>query len=101
MQTIDELKEKILPLLLPIGVKRVAIFGSVSRGEESEESDVDILVELKDPSERKPIGLRWFGIEQELRQLIGREVDLVTSNALSPYIRESVERDMVVIYDEG
>ena len=51
----DELREKILPVLLPY-VKRVAVFGSFVRGEEIPESDVDILVELKPPGERPPLG---------------------------------------------
>ena len=90
-----------MPLLLPLGVRRVAVFGSVSRGEDKPGSDIDILVELKDSAERPVIGLKWFGVELELARILGREVELVSSRALSPYIRESVEKDMVVIYDEG
>ena len=101
MTRLEEIREKILPLLLPCGVKRIAVFGSVSRGEETPESDIDILVELKDPGERPVIGLKWFGLEQKLGQMLGREVELVSSSALSPHVRASVERDMVVLYDEG
>jgi len=97
----ENLREKVLPLILPWGVRRVAVFGSVARGEDTPESDIDILVELKDSSERPPIGLKWFGVEQRLSQILGREVELVSSRSLSPYIRESVEREMVILYDEG
>lgn len=82
-----ELREKILPILLPWGVRRVALFGSVVRGEDLPESDVDILVELKPPGERPPIGLKWFGLEAELSRVLGRKVDLVSESALSSYIR--------------
>lgn len=99
--SIDIIREKALPLLLPLGVRKVAVFGSVSRGEDTLDSDIDILVELKASGERPIIGLKWFGVEQELGRILGREVELVSSKALSPYIREAVERDMVVIYDEG
>lgn len=101
MVNLDELREKILPILLPWGVRRVALFGSVVRGENSPESDVDILVELKPRGERPPIGLKWFGLESELSRVLGRKVDLVSESALSPYIRPYVEKEMVVIYEEG
>lgn len=101
MTRLEDLRERIVPRLLPWGVRRIAVFGSVSRGEETPKSDIDILVELKDACDRPAIGLKWFGMEQELAQVLGREVELVSFRALSPYIRESVERDMVVLYDEG
>ena len=101
MERLEELREKILPVLLPWGVKRVALFGSLVRGEDTPESDIDILVELKPPGERPPIGLKWFGLEQELSHILGREVELVSESALSPYIRPYVEKEMVVLYEEG
>ena len=101
MDKFDELREKILPVLLPYGVKSVAVFGSIVRGEDTLESDIDILVELKQPSERPHIGLRWFGLEQELEQILERKVDLVSQAALSPYIQPYVEKEMVLLYEEG
>lgn len=97
----EDMKAKILPLLLPCGVKRIALFGSVVRGELKPDSDIDILVELKDSGDRPMIGLKWFGIEQELSRILGREVDLVSDRTLSPYLRDTVEKEMVVLYDEG
>jgi predicted nucleotidyltransferase len=101
MERFEELRGKILSVLLPCGVKRIALFGSVVRGEDTPESDIDILVELKEPGERPPIGLRWFGLEEELRLLLGREVELVSARSLSPYIRSYVEEEMVILYEEG
>lgn len=101
MERFEEFREKILPVLLPFGVKRIALFGSVVRGELTPESDIDILVALKPPGERPPIGLKWFGLEEELSRILGREVELVTESALSPYIRPYVENEMVVLYEEG
>ena len=97
----EDMRDKILPLLLPWGVKRVALFGSVVRGELRPDSDIDILVELKDCGDRPVIGLKWFGIEQELSRVLGRQVDLVSDRALSPFLRESVDKEKVVLYDEG
>jgi len=101
MEQVEELRERVLSVLLPWGVKRIAIFGSVVRGEDRPESDIDILVELKDPGSRPPIGLKWFGLEEELGRLLGREVELVSADALSPYVRPYVEEEMVVLYEEG
>jgi len=101
MERFEELRKKILPVLLPYGVKRIALFGSVVRDELTQESDIDILVALKPPGERPPIGLKWFGLEEELSHILGREVELVTESGLSPYIRPYVEKEMVVLYEEG
>ncbi len=100
MDRFAELREKILPILLPWGVKRIAPFGSVSRRDDRPGSDIDILVELKPYDERPPLGLKWFGLDEDLRRALGRDVDLVTENALSPYIRPYVEEDLVVLYEE-
>jgi len=96
---LNELREKILPTLLPYGVDRVALFGSVVRGEITPESDIDILVTLKPSHERAPIGLKWFGLAEELSQLLERPVDLVTEEDLSPHIRPYVEQEMIIIYE--
>jgi hypothetical protein len=100
MERAEELREKIVRVLLPWGTKRIALFGSVARGEDRADSDVDILVELKEPGSRPPIGLKWFGLEQELGGLLGREVELVSADALSPYVRTQVEAELVVLYEE-
>jgi len=98
----DELRENILPVLLPCGVKRVAVFGSIVRGEDTPESDVDILVTLKPPHERPPLGLfKWIDLEQELGRKLGRQVDLVSEEGVSPYIRPYIEREKVILYEEG
>lgn len=96
----SDLREKIMPILRPY-VKRVAVFGSLARGEDTPESDIDILVELKSPDERPPLGLKWFRLEEELSQTLGREVELVSESPLSPYVRPYVEKDKVILYDEG
>jgi predicted nucleotidyltransferase len=101
MVKFEELRETILSVLLPWGVRRIALFGSVARGEDTPESDIDILVQLKPPGERPSLGLKWFGLEEELRQVLGREVELVSEETLSPYVRPYVEEDLVVLYEEG
>jgi|WetSurSiteA1Bulk_404760.scaffolds.fasta_scaffold209257_2 uncharacterized protein len=96
-----EIRNKILPLILPYGVERVAVFGSFVRGEESAQSDIDLLITLKPIGQRPPVGLKWFGLEEELSKILGRRVDLISEKALSPYIRPYVQKEMVILYDEG
>ncbi len=100
MNRFEELKEKILPVLLPY-VRQVAVFGSFARGEETPESDIDLLVELRSPDQRPPLGLKWFGLEEDLSRMLGHPVEMVTESALSPYVRPYVEKDKVMLYDQG
>jgi len=96
MKNFDHLRDQILPVLEPYGVTRIALFGSVVRGEETPESDIDILVTFGDP-----IGLfKWVELEDELSRRLGRKTDLVSARALKPRIRPHVEAEMVVIYEK-
>lgn len=96
---IDELRKKIVPILLPYGVQSVALFGSIVHGRESA-GDVDILVKLKPPSERAALGFfTWVKIEEHLRQELGMPVDLVSEEGLSPYIRPYADEQKVVLYE--
>ena len=99
MDRFADLREKIVPLLHPY-VKKIAVFGSFARGDEYVESDIDILVALKPPGQRPTLGLKWFGLEQELGCILGRDVQLVSESAMSPFIRPYAEKDMVLLYEE-
>lgn len=101
MERLEELGNKILAVLLPYGVKRVALFGSVVRNEQRPDSDIDILVALKPPEQRAPIGLKWYGLEEELGRILGRPVDLIEEASLNRHIRPYVQKEMVILYDEG
>ena len=84
-------REEILRIAASHGARNIRLFGSVSRGEAGRKSDVDILVRLE-------LGrslLDIIAIKQDLEDLIGCEVDVVTENAISPYIREQVLKEAV------
>lgn len=75
--------------LAQFGVKSLALFGSVVRGEDRPDSDVDILVEFEGVATfDRYMGLRFF-----LEDLLGVPVDLVTRKALKPRLRPYVERE--------
>ncbi len=79
-------------------VLKAYLFGSYSRGEEREDSDVDLLIVL-DPEQ--PMGLRFFGMWGDLERLLNRKVDLVTEGNLEPFAHESFERDKILIYERA
>ncbi len=79
-------------------VLRAWVFGSYARGEEREDSDIDLLVEL-DESQR--IGLKFFGMYVDLKELLGREVDLVADGCLKPFAVKTANRDKILIYERG
>lgn len=101
MDNFADIRKKALPLLKPY-ISRMAVFGSTVRGEATKKSDIDLLIWLKPSSARPKLGLfKLMEIEKRLNQKLGREVDLVTEDSLSPYIRPYVEKERVVIYEEG
>ncbi len=89
MKTIS--METVAAILKKHGAKTVKIFGSYARGEEREDSDLDILVEF---SERKSL-LELVKIEQELEEKMKVKVDLLTRKSISPYLIEQIENESV------
>ena len=79
-------------------VLKAWLFGSFARGEETPDSDVDLLIVLDNS---KPVGLKFFGMYEDLKELLGRDVDLVTERSLAPFARQSVERDRQLIYERA
>ena len=74
-----------------LGVKSLSIFGSVARGEERPDSDVDILVEFKGRATFD----RYMDTKFYLEELLGRKVDLVTPKAIKPGMRPYIMQDLV------
>jgi len=95
--TLDEIRRVAVPACREFGVKRLDLFGSLARGEESSGSDVDLLVEFEEPY-RKP-SKRFFGLLHHLEDVLGCEVDLLTVSGLrNPYLRRRVMEERVTIY---
>ena len=87
---IDEIikrkRNEILKISTHYGAKEIKIFGSALKGEAKTNSDVDLLVELEPGRSLLDI----IAIKQDLEDLLGCKVDIVTEAALSPYIRDEV-----------
>lgn len=93
---LEEVKKKIKPILEKSGLEYAGVFGSVARGEERPNSDVDILIKFK--------GLASFSaylrLDKTLRSRLGRDIDLVTEGAVNKFLRPYIERDLKIIYGQ-
>jgi len=90
---LDEIKEKIIPVLRRYDVKRASVFGSFARGEEKEESDIDILVEFK--GEKSLLDLA--GLKIELEEVLEKKVDVLTYNSLHPLLKDRILEEQKAI----
>jgi hypothetical protein len=79
-------------------VRKVYIFGSYARNEETPESDVDILVDL-DPEARVG-GFQFGGMLEDLKDILFKDVDLLTRGSISKYILPYIENDKILIYEK-
>ena len=96
--TMKMIKETVADYFKNQPVLKAWLFGSFSRGEETADSDVDIIVLLDKSS---PIGLKFFGMWSELEGLLGRRVDLVSEGTLLPFAQKSAEKERILIYERG
>lgn len=70
-------------------VKEIGLFGSYSDGSYTDESDIDLLVELE-----KPIGWKFFTLEVFLEKVFNKKIDLVTKNALKEQLKDRIMRQV-------
>ncbi|MEW5870877.1 MAG: nucleotidyltransferase family protein [Chloroflexota bacterium] len=89
--------DKLVDICRAHDVTMLGIFGSMSRGEATAESDIDVLVRF---GKRKSL-LALVRLERELSTALGRKVDLLTEAALSPYLRKRILDELRIIYEQG
>ena len=94
--TFDEIRQVAAPILERYGVRYAGVFGSVARGENTPDSDVDVLVVLKQPVSL----LRFFALNDELETALGCKVDLVTRDSLNPRVRPFALKELQTVYEE-
>ncbi len=83
---LEDIKLKTLPILKRAEVKKAALFGSYVRGDNTQDSDIDILVELPDNATLFELG----GLKLTLEEKLQKRVDVVTYKSISPIIKESI-----------
>ena len=90
LKAIEILRDHEQEIKRRFAVRRIGLFGSFVRGEETKESDIDILVEFEDPTFRNFMNLAFY-----LEDIFSRRVDLLTPEGISHRIRPYVEREVV------
>jgi uncharacterized protein len=91
---IENVREKILPVLTRYHVKKASLFGSFARGNMEKNSDIDILVELSDDSSL----FDFIDLKNELEDTVGRKVDLVEYGTIKKSLRSRILSEQVSIY---
>jgi predicted nucleotidyltransferase len=93
MAQITPFDDKIISFMLQQGAVKVGVFGSYARNEARANSDLDLMVWFK---EQKSL-LSIIRIERELSELLGVKIDLLTEQAISPYLIDRIQRELKVI----
>ncbi|NHV45039.1 MAG: nucleotidyltransferase family protein [Candidatus Verstraetearchaeota archaeon] len=94
----EGLEKKLAEICRKNNIVFMAIFGSFVKGKQNKKSDIDIAIEFEQNSKKSLLDL--VRIENELRKIFKRKVDLGIFSSLSPYIIEDVKKEMRVIYEK-
>ena len=92
---LGKLQQKIVPILKSNNVVRAGIFGSYARGEAKKRSDIDILIKVRKGKKFSLLDL--VGLQMELEEKLGKKVDLLTYNGISPYLKKYIMEDEIKI----
>jgi predicted nucleotidyltransferase len=92
------IEEKLAEICKRNGIVFMAIFGSFARGEQKKKSDIDIAIEFGESKEKSLLDL--VHVENELRRVFKKKVDLGVFSSLSPYIVEDVRKEMHIVYEK-
>ena len=100
MITIEELKKEIPALCEKHKIAYVDAFGSIARSEQTQDSDIDLIIEFSEPRKER-ISTRFFGFLHDIEDQFHRKVDLLTENSLqNPFLKEKVNQDRIRIYGD-
>lgn len=95
---LNQIREAVAPACRDFNVKRLDVFGSVARGTATDASDLDLVVEFREPAFRP--AKRFFGLLHRIEDTLGCEVDLLTMPGLrNPYFRKRVLQERVPLYE--
>lgn len=95
-EILEQIKRKAEPVLRSHDVEFAGIFGSFARGQERATSDIDFVIRYAIPK-----GLfELIRLTQDLKEVLGRDVDVVTEKALHPYIKKSAIENLKIMYGQ-
>jgi predicted nucleotidyltransferase len=92
----QEIVKKIKPILRKQGVKKAALFGSVARGDNKKNSDVDILIE---PPKKFSL-LDLSGLKIDLEEILNKKVDILTYDGIHPLLKDIILNEQVLFYEK-
>lgn len=96
--TLDELRKEIPSLCEKHRIAYVDAFGSIARSEQTEDSDIDLIIEFLEPR-RERISTRFFGFLHDLEDRFHHKVDLVTEKSIrNPFLKQKINQDRIRIY---
>lgn len=103
--TVDEIKKRITPIAQKYELRAVYLFGSYARNEADENSDVDLLIDRTGSRIRGMFDMG--GLYNDLRQSIGKDIDVVTTHTLeqentkrrTPFFVENIKAERVILYE--
>jgi predicted nucleotidyltransferase len=91
--TIPEIKNRIMPVLKEYGIKKAALFGSIVRGESTEDSDIDILVDMPETATL----LELAALKIELEEILKKNVDVLTYDSLHHLLRDKILQEQKAV----
>ena len=96
MVSVNELQTELRPVFMSFGIKKAVLFGSVSKGTNTENSDIDIMVD----SNLK--GLKFLGLLERLKEVSGMEIDLIDVSHIekNSAVESEIRRTGKIIYEE-
>jgi len=91
-KAIEKIKPKIVKILKKYGIIKAGIFGSYARGEQTKDSDIDLIIQ---PS--KPLGFKLAGIHIAIKNKLNKRVDIITYKSVHPLLKKNILNDEVAI----
>ncbi|HWQ65531.1 MAG TPA: nucleotidyltransferase family protein [Methanospirillum sp.] len=90
------IRDTVIQTLLPHGVSQILVFGSYATGKSTPESDLDLIVSFHSRKDLFDMG----EMREDLIEALGIQVDLLSEGAISPYLKDKIKNEAVVIYSE-
>ena len=94
---IEQIKQTITPILYKYRVVYAGVFGSQARGQAGSQSDVDLFIRF----EKNPGLVQFIRLENELKDALKTEVDVVVQGSEKPFMKEAIEKDLKLVYGQG